>query len=133
MNKQSWHDLWERRQTPSGKEQYLWTIEHVLPQSPHLVKDWVTMLGGADAARETQERAVHRLGNLTLTPYNSALGKMSFIEKRDRIDEDGLPIGYKNDLVLNTDLASRPDWSEDAIGARTVDFTQRVLDLFPLS
>lgn len=132
MNDQSWHDLWERRQSASGRDNFVWTIEHVLPQSENLNPDWVRMLGGEQQAKDVQESSVHRLGNLTLTPYNSSLGKLSFAEKRDRQDTRGLPIGYRNDLVLNSDLATRNDWTRAAIEARTLELTNKVLALFPL-
>ena len=64
-----------------GKEQMEWDdiqIEHVMPQT--LDEGWRADLGAG--WRETHERYVHTIGNLTLTGYNSELGNKIFAEKR---------------------------------------------------
>ncbi|WP_176697116.1 DUF262 domain-containing protein [Microbacterium sp. 3J1] len=133
MTKESWQDLWARDQNQSGTATYRWTIEHVLPQTEHLGKDWVEMLGGATAASATQLAHVHELGNLTITGFNASLGKKSFIDKRDRVDEAGHPIGYLNGLNLNSDLAARDTWNEDALTRRTATLIGKVIAAFPLA
>jgi hypothetical protein len=52
-------------------------------------------------AKKVREQYVHKLGNLTITGYNSKLGNKSFIEKRDRKDTRGKYVGYKNGLFIN--------------------------------
>lgn len=120
-------DLWAQE-----KGHYRWTIEHVLPQGANLPQGWLDMLGGADQAKDAQESHAHRLGNLTITAYNSTLGNKSFVEKRDRKDSEGRHIGYRNNLSLNEDLKGRQSWGVAAIEARTSDLVDRVVKRFPL-
>lgn len=125
-------DLWER--VPSGEsERYLWTIEHIFPQGENIPDAWIEMMGGQEVAREAHEQHVHRLGNLTLTGYNSSLGTKSFAEKRDRTDKEGRPVGYRNGLVLNLGLREADTWGMPQIERRTEDLVGQVMGLFPLS
>lgn len=132
MTRETWQNLWVRDQNRSGAAAYRWTIEHILPQTPTLGSEWIDMLGGSAAAAATQEAHVHELGNLTITGFNSSLGKKSFIEKRDRTDDAGNHIGYRNGLNLNADLVVRNDWTEEAIVARTVMLIADIVAEFPL-
>lgn len=132
MTKETWQDLWARDQNKTGDASFRWTIEHILPQSEALISDWVDMLGGPEAAKATQERFVHYLGNLTISGYNASLGKRSFIDKRDREDDSGNYIGYRNGLSLNKELAERANWNEAAIIDRTEDLVDTVVAAFPL-
>ena len=124
--KESERDFWQFE-----NKRYAWTLEHIFPQGASLPDSWVQMMGGAEAAAEAQERVVHEIGNLTLTRYNSNLSNLGFIEKRDR-EENGNPIGYRNGLWLNSELAQRDSWSADDIRRRTEKLSQQVLELFPL-
>jgi Uncharacterized conserved protein len=128
MTKETWTDLWAQE-----KGHFVWTIEHILPQGANLPASWREMLGGAEAAAAAQETHVHRLGNLTITAYNSTLGNKSFIEKRDRVDARGNHIGYRNGLSLNADLATRETWTVADIDARTKKLVDKVLWRFPLA
>jgi hypothetical protein len=65
------------------------------------------MLGGEGVSAEVQEEHRHRLGNLTITAYNSNLGNKSFLEKLHRKDSKGRYIGYRNGLCLNAELAAK--------------------------
>ncbi len=123
-------DFWERGR--SGN--YLWTIEHILPQGENLPSAWVEMVGHGDAdkAKQVQENLVHTLGNLTLTGYNSHLSNMSFERKRDRTNDAGEPIGYRNGLNLNKDLAERETWDERSITERTERLVAEALRAFAL-
>ena len=99
-------DLWRRE-----NNQFVWTVEHVLPQGDPLPVTWVDMIaeGSIEKAREIQQNYTHKFGNLTLSGYNSALGNKSFMEKRDRKDSKGRAVGYKNGLSLNHTLADATD------------------------
>lgn len=125
-------DLWEMAGSPN-KRYYRWTIEHIFPQGPNIPTSWEQMMGGAEKAIEARESHVHLLGNLTLTGYNSSLGNKSFQEKRDREDHQGRPVGYRNGLNVNKDLATRDSWTASDIDARTQQLVDRCLDLFSLS
>ena len=94
---------------------------------------WKLMLGGAEAARAAQDVEVHRLGNLTITAYNSTLGNKSFAEKRDRADKEGRSIGYKNGLALNAGLAEKEAWTVADIDKRTMQLAEQVAARFPLT
>jgi len=125
-------DFWKQDSLNGKKDQYVWTIEHVFPQGEKIPESWQTMMGGIETAREAQIELVHTLGNLTITGYNSSLGNKSFQEKRDRLDSDGNPIGYKNKLNLNEELANRDDWTREAIEARTSKMVDDLMELFSL-
>lgn len=126
-------DLWEQREQGSdNKLRYVWTVEHILPQSDPLPDVWVEMLGGEDEAWEIQQEFVHTLGNLTITGYNSTLSNKGFVEKRDRMDPQKHLVGYKNGLPLNTDLATAEAWTAQQIQARTEKLASQALQLFSL-
>ncbi|MER7437686.1 DUF262 domain-containing HNH endonuclease family protein [Pseudonocardia alni] len=127
MTKETWRDLWIQE-----KGHYTFTIEHVLPQGRNLPPAWVQMLGGPEAAAAAQEAHTHRLGNLTITAYNSTLGNKSFAEKRDRKDSHGREIGYRNGLALNAGLWAKDSWTVADIDARTQDLAAQVIARFPL-
>lgn len=90
------------------------------------------MLGGTEEAARTRSDLVHHLGNLTVSGFNSALGKKSFLEKRDRVDSEGRPIGYRNGLVLNRELAELDTWDRAAIEKRTGELAALAGARFPL-
>lgn len=127
MTRETKVDLWRQE-----KNRFVWTIEHILPQGENLPTAWQEMLGGEELAAKAQEEHKHRLGNLTITAYNSNLGNKSFVEKRDRKDSKGRYIGYRNGLALNAELATRDSWTGDDIENRTRELASRVLSRFPL-
>lgn len=128
MTKETWKDLWVQE-----KGHFVWTIEHIAPQGSNLPAEWKEMLGGAEAAAAAQVSDVHRLGNLTITAYNSTLGNKSFAEKRDRTDPQGRYIGYRNGLALNQHLATKESWTVEDIKDRTSALAEKVVARFPLT
>lgn len=128
MTKETTVDLWSR-----DADHFVWSIEHILPQGENLPPAWREMLGGEGIASDVQEEHRHRLGNLTITAYNSNLGNKSFPEKRDRTDSKGRLIGYRNGLSLNSELATRETWAAADIEERTEALAERVLMRFPLA
>ena len=127
MTTETFTDLWE----VEGNH-FKWTIEHILPQGPGLPKEWLAMLGGADKAAAVQQQHVHRLGNLTITGYNSTLSNRSFNAKKIRKDSKGNYVGFKNGLALNADVVQATEWTSVEINARTEKLAKQVLELFPL-
>jgi len=127
-------DLWARQLMgkDTDKENWLWTIEHIFPQAGKTPTKWVEMAGGPDEAALIYANDVDSLGNLTLSAYNSALGAKSFVEKRDKVDDKGQPIGYKNGLRINEQLANVDVWNRQSIQARTEAMADEVVELFPL-
>jgi hypothetical protein len=128
MTKESWQDLWRRE-----KGHYVWTIEHVLPQGENLPAGWIEMLGSAEKAAAVQGEHVHRLGNLTITGYNSNLSNKSFEEKKHRKDTAGRSIGYANGLALNAYLMATDTWTAEQIEERTELLADQVVARFALA
>ena len=75
-----------------------YTIEHIMPQNPHLNKEWQDMLGVN--WKEIQKNYLHTIGNLTLTAYNERMSDSPFLKKRDM--EGGF---RETSLRLNKDLS----------------------------
>lgn len=124
-------DLWKRNQ----KDKYVFTIEHIFPEGERIPKDWVDMIakGNKEEAKKLQGQYVHKLGNLTLTGYNSNLSNLSFDKKRDRKDKKGAWIGYKNKLYLNNEiypLSKKSNWNIEDIEKRTQILVKEALKLF---
>lgn len=89
------------------------TIEHVLPQKKDLADEWQKMLGSDWQTVQTTH--LHRLGNLTLTAFNSEFQAKPFLQKRNRI-----PGGYADSPVwLNKSLATLETWCAQEIDARS--------------
>lgn len=124
------YDLWKRW---NGK--YFWTIEHIFPKGKKIPREWIVMIANGDEtkAKEIQAQHVDRLGNLTLTGYNSDLSNMIFDKKRDRKNKEGQFIGYRNQLHLNEDIKKLDKWTVEKIENRTTQLANRALDLFALS
>lgn len=107
-NRQYNPNLWER----NNKGDYIWTIEHVLPQSENISDDWKKMLGknaNNHNIKDIHQDNVHRIGNLTLSAYNSKLAKGSLAQKQTlnmiKLGSLTINIGYKNGLAINTNLS----------------------------
>jgi hypothetical protein len=129
MTKETWIDLWRLENKHS-----VWTIEHIFPQGENIPQSWVDLIANGDRekAREVQQTHVHKLGNLTISGFNSALGNKSFQEKRDRTDRQGRAVGYRNGLKLNEDLASAETWTAAQIDERTTRLVDQIVALFDL-
>lgn len=85
-----------------------YTIEHILPQNEQLSAAWRSSLG--TEWQRIQQTWLHRLGNLTLTGYNSEYSDRPFSEKRD------MEGGFKQSpLRLNEGLGQIEDWNEKNI------------------
>ncbi|MBA2672544.1 DUF262 domain-containing protein [Ramlibacter sp.] len=103
------------RLTNAGKEKVITdnlTIEHVLPQKSVLAPEWQEALG--PDWRTAQARCLHKLGNLTLTGFNSELEARPFAEKRA-----AAVWGYVNSQVwLSKSIAEQQTWGEKQIAER---------------
>lgn len=128
MTKEKSWNLWER--TSKGK--FVWTIEHILPQGKNIPSHWVDMIadGNNEKANSCLDSHVHRLGNLTVSGYNSELGAKSFKDKRDRQDNKRRFVGYKNGLTLNEDLKGQDKWTVKSIDERTNVLKKKIIRLF---
>ena len=130
MTDESNNTLWDRY----GSGNYIWTIEHIFPEGENIPQDWVDMIADGDKAKaqEYLYEYTHKLGNLTMTGYNSALSNYSFEKKRDRVDKQGNYIGYKNHLSINSDIANKDKWTTQDIIDRTDKLVKQLLEIFKL-
>lgn len=111
-----------------------WSIEHIIPQGNNLPDYWREILSPDDPekASEIQTEYVHRLGNLTLTPYNSEMGNRTFKEKKS-LESDGSPVGLSLGLFLNEAI----DTKKEHFGLNELELRQdfllkRIEELFVL-
>jgi predicted transport protein len=99
-------------------------IEHIMPQNQRLNADWRAMLG--DNWKETQRVWLHRLGNLTLTGYNSKYSDRSFEEKKT------IEHGFADSAVrLNKYVREQSKWTESEIRHRGGVLAKRATIVWP--
>lgn len=99
-----------------------YTIEHIMPQNENLSIDWRTSLG--PDWEQAHQVWLHRLGNLTLTGYNSEYSDHSFIQKRDM--EGGF---RESPLRMNQTLGQLNTWNAETMaerGRRLADLATKV-------
>lgn len=129
MTSEKWTNLWKR----NDLNVYVWTIEHIFPEGNNVPEEWVNMIAGGnqELAQEYLENYVHKIGNLTVTGYNSKLSNMSFEKKRDRKDKKGENyIGYKNGLEINSEIAQKDSWTVEDIKERTEKMVTELMEMF---
>lgn len=129
MTQETWTDLWRR----TDKKVFVWTIEHIFPEGENIPQCWVDMIAGGDRqlANKYLEEYTHKIGNLTITGYNSTLGNKSFNEKRDRKSKDGQRfIGYKNGLEINREIATKDEWKIEDIKTRTTALVDELMKVY---
>ena len=120
-------DLLDRLENHGSKEltdtsQY--SIEHIMPQNEKLVPEWRDMLG--DKWRDVQKQWLHRLGNLTLTGYNSTYQDRPFDEKKT------IPGGFNDSSVrLNKFVREQQVWTASEMERRGKELAQRSLFIWP--
>lgn len=107
---------------PSDTNQY--SIEHIMPQNEKLRKEWRKMLGPKWS--EIQDEWLHRLGNLTLTAYNSSYSDLPFEEKKT------ISGGFAESAVrLNKYVREQPVWTAKEIEKRGKQLAKRALKIWP--
>lgn len=101
-----------------------YSIEHIMPQNEKLVPEWREMLG--ENWSETQQQWLHRLGNLTLTGYNSMYSDRPFAEKQT------IPGGFNESSVrLNKYVREQSQWTPAEMESRGQDLARRALSIWP--
>ena len=101
-----------------------YTIEHILPQNERLSEAWQLMLG--PDWKKLQPVWLHRLGNLTLTGYNSTYADRSFEEKKT------IPGGFGESSVrLNKSVREQPRWTAAEIEKRGELLADWALQIWP--
>ena len=100
------------------------SIEHIIPQS--LTSEWINVLGQNS---KTHKQFVHRLGNLTLTAYNSELSNNPIQRKIEIINET-------RHLRMNTELQDIEKFTYDELNQRTLSIIEKIIEIWsyePLS
>ena len=125
-----------------GRSIYRWTIEHILPDGT-LNADWIQDIGNGDKllAENLQNNYKNKLGNLTLTPYNSEMSNNSFINKRDYYNDNEAEYeGLRAGLFLNNsiagddeDISTKDKWTVDDIDRRTETLADLIVELYNIN
>ena len=101
-----------------------YSIEHIMPQNEDLSSEWREMLG-ADWS-DIQWQWLHRLGNLTLTGYNSKYSDRPFAEKKT------ISGGFEESSVwLNKHVREQAQWMPAQMKARGELLARRALSIWP--
>jgi uncharacterized protein with ParB-like and HNH nuclease domain len=113
---------------------FVWTVEHILPQGENMPQHWVAMIAQGDKQEAERIRTAycHKLGNLTLTGYNSQLSNESLKKKQEKKAQDGKHIGFRNGLALNEPIKDTEVWTKEKIAERTEVLVRKALDTFKL-
>ena len=101
------------------------SIEHIMPQNENLRKEWKVMLG--DNWQLVHQTWLHRLGNLTLTGYNSEYSDKAFQTKK--IISGGF---NESPLRLNRDMRDSEIWTENEMVSRAERLAIKAVELWPL-
>jgi len=96
------------------------TVEHVMPQTQNLKQEWREVLG--EGWKEDQATWLHRLGNLTLTGYNSKYSDRPFEYKKKT--EGGFD---DSPLRLNQFIKQQTTWNIPAIEERGKKLAEHAL------
>ena len=100
------------------------TIEHIMPQNDKLPDAWQKMLG--PDWKKIQPVWLHRLGNLTLTGYNSTYSDRAFDEKKT------IEGGFEFSAVrLNKFVREQKQWTPKEIEERSQFLIDRALIIWP--
>ena len=114
----------ENRESRERIDTSTFSIEHIMPQNADLRDEWQKMLG--DNWMEIQKQWVHRLGNLTLTGYNSEYSDKSFEEKKS-IDN-----GFNDSPLRHTVYIKKQDlWTEVQMQERAGELANKAIDIWP--
>lgn len=95
-----------------------------MPQNEKLIPDWRKMLG--ENWRDVHRTWLHRLGNLTLTGYNSTYSDRSFAEKKT------ISGGFEESSVrLNKFVRDQRVWTAAEMERRGKALARRALSVWP--
>jgi len=113
----------ENQNTKEPTDTSDYSIEHIMPQNENLRPEWRKMLG--DNWNEIQIKWLNRLGNLTLTAYNSTYSDRPFEDKKT------IKGGFADSSVrLNKYVRDQAVWTDAEISARTDTLAQRAVEFW---
>lgn len=95
------------------------TIEHVMPQT--LSPQWREALGTDH--EDNFDAYLHRIGNLSLTGYNTEMSNAPYATKREQL--------VKSHVELNRYFQAVETWNFATIEKRSNDLAQRALTIWP--
>ena len=95
------------------------TIEHIMPQT--LTDEWKKELG--DDHENVHQTYLDKIGNLTLTGYNSELSNADFSVKRQQYANSG--------IALNRELSNSHSWNANTIIARGESLAEIAIKIWP--
>ena len=95
-------------------------IEHIMPQK--LTSDWFNSMSKEDLERH--EMFLHKLGNLTLTNYNSEMSNKSFEDKRK--------VYLQSNFYYTRMLAAESSWTIEKIILRSHELAKSALQIWNL-
>lgn len=120
-------DLLDRLENYGNKEPVdtsRYSIEHIMPQNEKLSPAWRQMLG--EHWRDIQREWLHRLGNLTLTGYNSTYSDRSFEEKKT------IKGGFEDSSIrLNKYVRNQNAWTPREMQRRGKELASQALEFWP--
>ena len=118
-------NLYDYFDAPRNDDDDKYSIEHIMPQT--LTAEWKKELSKTGKNVDNiHEEWLHRLGNLTVTLFNSKLSNKPFKEKRDIAK-----FGYKSSsLILNKWIAQQEEWGESQIQERNEAMVQQALKIW---
>jgi hypothetical protein len=97
----------------------LLSVEHVMPQN--LSDEWVKEINNPDYEKNHAEK-VNKIGNLTLTAYNSEMSNKLFKEKQKNIDFSR--------LTLNNYFKNISEWNFEKIDNRNEYIAKLILSIW---
>lgn len=101
----------------------VYSIEHIMPQ--HLTVAWREELG--EDYEQIHETWLHRIGNLTLTAYNSDYSNLPFKDKRER--ENGF---LNSGIRMNAWIGRQSKWTLAELEARSAMLCAQALSIWAL-
>jgi len=117
-------DKLENFQNKEAVDTSRYSIEHVMPQNENLVPEWREMIG--EDWVDIQKKWLHKLGNLTLTGYNSTYSDRPFREKKS------ITGGFNESSVrLNQYIREQPTWTKIQIKERGQILCKKALKIWP--
>ena len=120
-------ELLDRLENEASKERTdtrTYSIEHIMPQNETLSAEWSEMLGSDWAGIKSQW--LHRLGNLTLTGYNSKYSDRPFAEKKT------ISGGFEESSIrLNKYVRQQAQWTPVQMEARGELLARQALGIWP--
>ena len=96
------------------------SIEHVIPQT--LNGKWKQYLGAKEA--NEYQQYLHKLGNLTLTSYNSEMSNKSFDEKK--------VVYASSNFYYTREITKTPKWNLDEVNKRSEALANLAINIWPL-